>query len=104
MTSASKENQEWLVYITTPDNFLAWTRAEKVRFYEKVVEWHEYIEHLEERGYVERAYGSQKILGEQSTPITTKTVLVAKFKASPMPQQWRYVSPRSTGTCTPSTL
>lgn len=83
MDAASKEPKKWLVYITTPENFVSWPRAEKVRFYEKVVDWHDYIETLQDRGHVEGAWGSQKILGEQSTPITTKTVLVAKLNASP---------------------
>jgi hypothetical protein len=82
MAVSSEQVQNWLVYVSNPDEFVSWPRAEKIRFYQKVVDWHTYIARLRRQGFVERAWGAQKILGEQTLPIAKKTILVAKYKAS----------------------
>jgi hypothetical protein len=76
------ETHRWNVYVGNPADFVSWPLADKVRFYEKAVEWHDYIAALKERGHVERAWGVQKVVGSAQSPVRTKTMMVAQFSAT----------------------
>jgi hypothetical protein len=82
MTISSEQTQQWLVYIANPDSFVSWASVDKLRFYDRVAAWHDYIDRLTKQGYIEKAWGAQRIIGTQMAPINTKTMLVAKYKAS----------------------
>lgn len=83
MSKASQETQRFLVYVGTPDSFVSWPREEKISFYERVVAWHDYISRLQGQKHIEQAWGSQRIIGEASKPISNKSLMVAKYIATP---------------------
>jgi hypothetical protein len=82
MGDPRQDYQEWNVYVSNPPDFLSWSSRKKLQFYERGVAWHDYIADLQEQGFVSTAWGTEKILGSGLSPVTTKTMYVARYTAS----------------------
>jgi hypothetical protein len=53
---------EVMVAITNPDDFISWSQDRKISRYERVIEWHDYIADLHNRGNVPQVWGSHQLL------------------------------------------
>ena len=77
----SADLYETMVIIQNSEDYFSWPRGEKLRFYEKAVEWHDYISGLMNTGEVTKARGTQKLPGKIG-PNPTKTMLIAIYKTT----------------------
>jgi hypothetical protein len=64
--------------VSNPDDFLAWPETNKMKWYQKVIEWHDYIARLQRNGLVGDAWGTQSISG-MTYKVATKTSLIAMY-------------------------
>ena len=77
----ANEKYDILVFAQNPEGFLSWNNAQKLKFYEATLKWHDYIADLRDKGEVTHAWGAQRLPG-RVRPISTKTLLIAIYRAT----------------------
>lgn len=75
---AKEEKYQIMSMVTNPDTFVSWSAADKLRFYDKAAQWHEYIADLQRDGHVQDAWGTQKIPG-MAFNLAAKVTLIAMY-------------------------
>src|SRR5262245_39907144 len=70
---------EILVMHADPTDFVSWPGDQKIDRYERVVEWHDYIQRLHDAGNAPCVWGSHQLLSRASF-VETMGLLIAVYR------------------------
>jgi hypothetical protein len=71
---------DYMLIITSPEDFPSWPEAQKMRRYEKVVQWHDHVLNLNKSGKMPWVWGSYQLLSAYE-PTGNQGTLVAVYRA-----------------------